>query len=82
MEDVEGYLQEQVGRGMGFHDMEVFNKALLAKQGWRIVQNLNSILTRALQGKYYPSCSFLEASLGAACFLCLEVHLGDEGIVG
>jgi hypothetical protein len=50
--------------GMGFRDLEVFNKALLSKQLWRLFQSPNSMVVRILKAKYYPSSSILEAKLG------------------
>jgi hypothetical protein len=50
--------------GLGFRDLICFNKVLLAKQGWRLVQNPTSLLGRILKAKYFPMSSFLEASLG------------------
>jgi hypothetical protein len=39
--------------GMGFQDLTCFNKALLAKQGWRIIQNLDSLVGSILKVKYF-----------------------------
>jgi hypothetical protein len=51
--------------GMGFRDFRSFNKALLAKQCWRLWQNPDSFLAKIMKGKYFASNTFLEASLGA-----------------
>jgi hypothetical protein len=37
--------------GMGFKDFVLFNKAMLAKQGWRLISNPDSLSARVLQGK-------------------------------
>ena len=49
--------------GMGFRDLKAFNLALLAKQGWRLLQNTNSLFHHVFQAKYFASRSFLEAQL-------------------
>ena len=48
---------------MGFRDLRAFNLALLAKQGWRIQQNQNSLVHRIFKAKYFVANSFLEAQL-------------------
>jgi hypothetical protein len=50
--------------GLSFRDLTLFNKALLTKQGWRLVQNPKSLNARILKAKYYPNSSFIDASLG------------------
>jgi len=50
--------------GLGFRDLTLFNKALLAKQCWRLIQFPNSLSSRILKAKYFPNSSFLEAELG------------------
>lgn len=50
--------------GLGFRELECFNRALLAKQGWRLSTIPNSILAISLKARYYPRNSFLQATLG------------------
>lgn len=61
---------ERLGRakgigGLGFRDIECFNKALLAKQGWRLVQSPDSFVAQVMKAKYYQGVSFLESNLGS-----------------
>ncbi|XP_021720023.1 uncharacterized protein LOC110687709 [Chenopodium quinoa] len=50
--------------GMGFRDLNVFNDAFLGRQAWRLVIKDDSLLSKVMKAKYYPNCSFLDASLG------------------
>jgi hypothetical protein len=42
-----------------------FNQALLAKQGWRIILNPNTLTARILRAKYYQNSSFIEVPIRA-----------------
>jgi hypothetical protein len=57
-----GFLKEK--GGIGFRDLHCLNKALLAKQIWRMWKMEDSLTTRIMKAKYFPSCSILEAQLG------------------
>lgn len=82
---------EQIGQilaegGLGFRDVEVFNLALLAKQGWRLIQYPDSLVARVMREKYFPIGSFLKASLGKApSYAWRSIHqareLLDRGLV-
>jgi hypothetical protein len=50
--------------GLGFRDFEMFNYALLAKQGWRLFQQPDSLAATIMKEKYYPRGNFLDANLG------------------
>ncbi|KAL5553514.1 hypothetical protein UlMin_040915 [Ulmus minor] len=50
--------------GLGFRNLEGFNKALLAKQGWRLIHSPDSLVGKVLKACYFPNCSFLEAKIG------------------
>lgn len=51
------------GDGLGFRCLAMFNVALLAKQGWRILTNATTLVTRVLQSKYNAHSQFMEAEL-------------------
>ncbi|KAG7960002.1 hypothetical protein I3843_10G099000, partial [Carya illinoinensis] len=50
--------------GMGFKDLRSFNLALLAKQGWRLPQDENSLMHKLFKAKYFPNIAFMQAGLG------------------
>ncbi|CAN1181617.1 Putative ribonuclease H protein At1g65750 [Linum perenne] len=47
--------------GLGFRDLHHFNLALLAKQGWKIISEPNSLLARFYKGKYFHDSTFFLA---------------------
>jgi hypothetical protein len=47
--------------GIGFKDLRAFNEALLAKQGWRLTTNPDSLVAKIFKAKYYPNSDFLSA---------------------
>ncbi|KAL9438172.1 hypothetical protein AB3S75_023941 [Citrus x aurantiifolia] len=51
--------------GLGFRDFSSFNQALVAKQGWRIIQNSKSLVVKVLQAKYFKHGKFMEATLSS-----------------
>lgn len=50
---------------MGFKDFTTFNIAMLAKQGWKILNNPEDLWIRMLKGIYFSNSSFLEAKKSA-----------------
>ncbi|KAF7128124.1 hypothetical protein RHSIM_Rhsim11G0009800 [Rhododendron simsii] len=51
--------------GLGFRYFKCFNLALLAKQGWRLLQNPNAFWARLLKSLYFPNGNFMEALIGS-----------------
>lgn len=50
--------------GLGFKDLHDFNVSMLGKQGWRLLNNQTSLVSRVYKARYYPRCDFLNASIG------------------
>lgn len=50
--------------GLGFKEIIYFNLAMLAKFGWRIICNLESLLAKILRAKYYILSIFLDTPMG------------------
>jgi hypothetical protein len=51
--------------GLGFRDLPLFNKAILAKQLWRLHQDPDSLVARIFKAKYFAHGAVLETSLGS-----------------
>jgi hypothetical protein len=49
--------------GMGFRELELFNLAMLGKQGWKLMTSPDSLCARVLKGRYYPNSDFLQATV-------------------
>jgi len=50
--------------GIGFRDLRIFNEALLAKQGWRLLTMEDFLAYKTIKDKYFPKISFIEAWRG------------------
>ncbi|KAA3462160.1 reverse transcriptase [Gossypium australe] len=55
----------KVKEGLGFKDLESFNLALLAKQGWKILMQPNCLFACVMKSKYFPKGDFMNAELGS-----------------
>ena len=51
-------------KGMGFKDLKALNLALLAKQGWQLLQNQSTLFHQVFKAKYFEHSTFLKAKLG------------------
>lgn len=54
----------KVHGGMSFKDLSAFKLAMPDKQGWKFQTQPQSLVSRIFKSRYFPSCSYLTASLG------------------
>lgn len=50
--------------GLRFRHIHDFNVALLGKQGWRLMRNTYSFITRVYKVWYYPQTTILDVNIG------------------
>lgn len=70
-------------RGMGFKKLYYFNLAMLGKQGWRLLYNLNSLVAMAGGSSWFLHCSQLlqvaRSHLGCSKQWCMASNVEFEG---
>jgi hypothetical protein len=59
--------------GLRFHDLELFNLAL-AKKGWRLLSNLDTLVAKKFLGEILSTMDFLGGQFGKKTLICLEKH--------
>uniref|UniRef100_A0A803NVG0 Reverse transcriptase domain-containing protein n=1 Tax=Cannabis sativa TaxID=3483 RepID=A0A803NVG0_CANSA len=51
--------------GLGFRNLRDYNLAFLGKQGWRLLTNENSLVSKLYKARYFPNGDFLSAEMGS-----------------
>lgn len=64
---------------MGFRNLLAFNKALLAKQMWRLIQYPNSIMAKAFKARYFRNSDIMVAEIGyRPSYVCRSLLWGRD----
>ena len=58
--------KSKLSGGMGFKNLQAFNLAMLAKQGWRLISNPNSLVAQIFKARYYSHGDVFHAKLGSS----------------
>ena len=57
--------KSKLNGGMGFCNLQAFNLAIFAKQGWRIFHNPNSLVAQVYKARYFPFDDVLNLKKGS-----------------
>jgi len=49
--------------GMSFKDFAAFKGAMFGKQGWKLQTDLDSLVLKKINARYYPKSSYMESKL-------------------
>lgn len=63
----EKMVASKVDGGLGSRDLHSFNMAILAKQGWRLIHDPESLCARILKAKYFPNTHVLKVVARNGC---------------
>lgn len=64
---------------LGFQNLVCFNNSLLAKQGWRLIKNPNSLAARFFKAQYFPHTDFMKAPImSGMSFAWRSILVGRE----
>ena len=58
--------KSKLNGGKGFRNLQAFNLAMLAQQGWRLISNPNSLVAQIYKARYYPHGDVFKAKLGSS----------------
>ena len=58
--------KSKLNEGMAFRNLQAFNLAMLAKQGWRLILNPNSLVAQIYKARYHPHDDIFRAKLGSS----------------
>ncbi|KAL0416973.1 UNVERIFIED_CONTAM: putative mitochondrial protein [Sesamum latifolium] len=67
--------------GLGLKRLHAFNRALLAKQLWRIIENPNSLISRIWKQRYYPSTEWYMATGGMGSSFTWKSVLASSDLI-
>lgn len=67
--------------GLGFRNLLMFNKALLAKQCWRLIQYPHSLISQILKAKYFSNSSFLDSEIGKRPFFIWRSFMAAKDLI-
>ena len=58
--------KSKLHNGMGFRDLQAFNLAMLAKQGWQILTNPDFLVAQVYRARHFPCDDILNSKKGCS----------------